>query len=38
VAEIKNYTRNLVSGRRAQRGLACAARKLACDEIQGVAV
>jgi hypothetical protein len=38
MAEIKNYTLNFVSGRRARRGLTCAVRKLACDEIQGVVV
>jgi hypothetical protein len=34
MADIKNYTLNFVSGRRAERGLTCAARKLACNEIQ----
>jgi hypothetical protein len=34
VADIKNYTLNFVSGRRAKRGLTCAARKLACNEVQ----
>ncbi len=34
MAEIKNYTLNFVSGRRALRGLPCAARKLAFNEIQ----
>jgi hypothetical protein len=34
VAEIKDYTLNFVSGRRAARGLTCAARKLAFDEVQ----
>jgi hypothetical protein len=34
MAEIKNYTLNFVFGRRAERALTCAARKLACNEIQ----
>ncbi len=34
MAEIKSYTLNFVFGRRAQRALTCAARKLACNEIQ----
>jgi hypothetical protein len=34
VADIKNYTLNFVSGRRAVRGLTCAARKLAFNEIE----
>jgi hypothetical protein len=34
VADIKNYTLNFVSGRRAARGLTCAARKLAFNEVQ----
>jgi hypothetical protein len=34
MAEIKNYTLNFVSGRRALRGLTCAARKSACNEIE----
>jgi hypothetical protein len=34
MAEIKNYTLNFVFGRRALRALTCAARKLACDEIE----
>jgi hypothetical protein len=38
VAEINNYALKLVFGRRAMRGLTCAARQLACDEIQGVVV
>jgi hypothetical protein len=36
MAEIKNYTLNFVSGRRASRGLPCAVRKLAYNEVQGV--
>jgi hypothetical protein len=36
MAEIKNYTLNFVSGRRAARDLTCAARKLAFDEIEQV--
>ena len=35
MAEIKNYTLNFVSGRRASRGLTCL-RKLAYDAVQGV--
>jgi hypothetical protein len=35
MAEIKNYTLNFVSGRRASRGLTCL-RKLAYNEVQGV--
>jgi hypothetical protein len=34
MAEIKNYTLNFVSGRRAARGLTCAVRKLAYNEIE----
>ena len=34
MADIKNYTLNFVSGRRAERGLTCAVRKLACNEIE----
>jgi hypothetical protein len=34
MAEIKNYTLNFVSGRRAVRGLTCAARTLAYDEVE----
>jgi hypothetical protein len=34
MAEIRNYTLDFVSGRCAVRGLSCAARKSACDEIQ----
>jgi len=34
MAEIKNYTLNFVSGRRALRGLTFAALTLACNEIQ----
>jgi hypothetical protein len=34
MADIKNYTLNFVFGRRAVRGLTCAARKLAFDEVQ----
>jgi hypothetical protein len=36
VAEIKNYTLNFVFGSAALPRSTCAARKLACDEIQGV--
>jgi hypothetical protein len=35
MAEIKNYTLNFVSGRRAAHGLTCL-RKLAYNEVQGV--
>ncbi|HET9024789.1 MAG TPA: hypothetical protein VFN64_09470 [Burkholderiaceae bacterium] len=34
MADIKNYTLNFVFGRRAERGLACAGRKLAFDEVE----
>jgi hypothetical protein len=34
MAEIKNYTLNFVFGRRAQRALTCAERKLASNEVQ----
>jgi hypothetical protein len=34
MADIKNYTLNFVFGRRALRGLTCAARRLAFDEVQ----
>jgi hypothetical protein len=34
MAEIKNYTLNFVSGRRALRGLTCAARTFACNETE----
>jgi hypothetical protein len=33
VAEIRNYTMNFGFGRSAQKGLTCAARKLACAEM-----
>ncbi len=38
MAEIKNYTLNFVSGRRAARGLTRAVRKLAFNEVKGVVV
>jgi hypothetical protein len=34
MADIKNYTPNFVSGRRAAHGLTCATHKLASNEIQ----
>jgi hypothetical protein len=34
VADIKNYTLNFVSGRRASHGLTCASRRLAFNEVE----